>query len=183
MPRIKLPEPADMTDAQRAVYGTVVAGKRGRAPAPFLAWLANPEMADRAQKLGELVRYDTTLPPRLSELAILAVARFWSSEYEWFAHKKEALKAGLDAGIIADIAARRPPRLVNRDEQAVYDFTVALNEMRQVTDERYRAAVDAIGDRAVVELVTLIGYYTLIAMTLNVFEICVPDGVEPELGP
>src|SRR5579862_7878312 len=104
MPRIKLPEPSEMSEAQRRVYDAAVAGRRGRAPMPLLAWLASPEFADRAQSLGEFLRYQTTLSPRLSELAILVVARFWTSHYEWFAHKKEALKAGLDEAVISDIA-------------------------------------------------------------------------------
>src|SRR2546426_12540188 len=103
MPRITIPTPAEMNDEQRQVYEATVAGRRGRAPAPLLVWLQSPELANRAQKLGELVRYETTLPPRLSELAILVVARFWTAHYEWFAHKREALKAGVDPGVIDDI--------------------------------------------------------------------------------
>ncbi len=97
MSRIALPTPDTMTAAQRQAYDAIVAGRRGRAPAPFLAWLHSPELASRAQKLGEFVRYETTMGPRLSELAILVVARWWSSEYEWAIHKAEALKAGVSA--------------------------------------------------------------------------------------
>jgi 4-carboxymuconolactone decarboxylase len=183
MPRIKLPTPDEMNEAQRRVYDAAVAGRRGRAPLPLLAWLASPEFANRAQSLGEFVRYETTLSPRLSELAILVVARFWTSHYEWFAHKKEALKAGLDEAVISDIARRKRPHFSNRDEQVVYDFCVHLNESHSVPDDLYRDASKTIGEQGVVELVGILGYYTLISMTLNTFEIDAPEGFECELQP
>jgi len=183
MPRIKLPAPEEMNEAQRRVYDEAVAGRRGRAPLPMLAWLASPEFARRAQKLGEFVRYETTLPPRLSELAILVVARFWTSHYEWVAHKQEALKAGLDESLIADIAGRRPPRFANRDEQIVYDFCVRMNETHSMPGDMYRETVKTIGEKGVVELVGILGYYTLISMTINAFEIGVPEESERELQP
>jgi 4-carboxymuconolactone decarboxylase len=90
MTRLTFPCVHDMTDAQRTVYDATVAGRRGRVPAPVLAWLHSPELASRAQRLGEFVRDETTLNPRLSELAILVVARHWTSQYEWAAHEAEA---------------------------------------------------------------------------------------------
>ena len=160
-----------MTAAQRAAYDETVAGRRGTAPAPFLAWLRSPELASRAQRLGEFVRYETSLPPRLSELAILVVARHWSSPYEWAVHRPEALKAGLSPDVIDDIDRGRPPRVEGADERAVLDFTVSLTETKRVPDEVYRAAVEALGEQGVVELVGILGYYSLISMTLNAFEI------------
>jgi 4-carboxymuconolactone decarboxylase len=183
MSRIKLPEPSELSEAQRRVYDAAAAARRGRAPLPLLAWLASPEFADRAQSLGEFVRYQTTLSPRLSELAILVVARFWTSHYEWFAHKTEALKAGLDEAVIADIAARTQPHFTNRDEQVIYDFCTHLNETHSVPDDLYREAAETIGEKGVVELVGILGYYTLISMTLNTFEINAPAGYERELRP
>jgi 4-carboxymuconolactone decarboxylase len=135
-----------------------------------------------AQKLGEFVRYETTLPPRLSELAILIIARHWTAQFEWTAHKAEALKGGLDPEIIEDIANRRAPRFKNPDEPVVYDFSVSLNQTHAVPDELYQRAVATIGLRGVVELVGILGYYTLISMTLNTFEI-LPEGTAPELTP
>ncbi len=171
MSRIVLPSIDSMTADQRRAYDTVVAGRRGRAPAPFLAWLHSPELAGRAQKLGEFVRYETTMAPRLSELAILVVAHWWSSEYEWTIHKAEAIKGGVSEVVIAAIASDQPPAFKAVDEQAVYDFAMSLCRSRSVPDHIYQRAVEAIGDRGVVELVGLLGYYTLISMTLNAFEI------------
>jgi 4-carboxymuconolactone decarboxylase len=183
MPRIKIRAREEMTEEQRRVYDATVAGKRGRAPAPLIAWLESPVLADRAQKLGEFVRYETSLPPRLSELAILVMARHWTAQFEWTAHKKEALKGGLDPAIIDDIANRRLPGFKNEDERVVYDFSVTLNTSHTIPDGLYRTAVDTIGTRGVVDLVGILGYYTLISMTLNTFEIDPPDGQPAELKP
>jgi 4-carboxymuconolactone decarboxylase len=171
-----------MTSEQRRVYEETVAGRRGRVPAPLLVWLESPTLADRAQKLGEFVRYQTSLAPRLSELAILVVARHWTAQFEWTAHKAEALKAGLDPEIIEDIANRRPPRFKNPDEPVVYDFSATLNQEHTIPTKLYDRAVTTIGLRGVVELVGILGYYTLISMTLNTFEID-PEGQAPELKP
>ena len=180
MARVKIRTPEEMTGEQRRVYNDTVAGKRGRVPAPLLAWLESPVLADRAQKLGEFVRYETSLPPRLSELAILTVARYWTAQFEWTAHKAEALKAGLDPEIIDDIANRREPRFKNADEPVIYGFSTTLLQKHAVPADLYRKAVETFGLRAVVELVGILGYYTLISMTLNTFEIQ-PEGSAPEL--
>lgn len=181
MARIKIRIPEEMSQEQLRVYHDTVAGRRRRMPAPLAAWLESPLLADRAQKLGEFVRYETSLPPRLSELAILVVARHWTAQFEWIAHKAEALKAGLDAGIIEDIANRQTPRFENPDERLVYEFSVSLNQKHEVSDELYQRVVVVIGLRGVVELVGILGYYTLISMTLNTFEI-EPEGQAPELS-
>ena len=182
MARIKIRTPEEMTAEQRRVYQETLAGRRGRVPAPLVAWLESPPLADHAQKLGEFLRYQTLLAPRLSELAILVVARHWTAQFEWTAHKAEALKAGLDPQIIADIAHRRPPRFRNPDESVVYDFSATLNQRQRIPTTLYDRAVATIGLRGVVELVGILGYYTLISMTLNTFEID-PEGDVPELEP
>jgi 4-carboxymuconolactone decarboxylase len=173
--------PAALTEEQQRVVDETVAGLRGRVPAPLVPWLASPELASRAQRLGEFVRFQTSLPPRLSELAILVTARFWTAQYEWYAHKKLALKTELDPAIIDDIAARRAPRFRAADEQIVYDFSRRLHENHTIDADLYRLAVETLGEQAVVELVGILGYYTLVSMTLNVFEIGLPDGASPEL--
>lgn len=182
MPRIKIRQPEDMNEQQRRVYDETVAGRRGRIPAPLVAWLESPVLADRAQKLGEFVRYETSLPPRLSELAILVVARHWTAQFEWTSHKAEALKSGLHPEIIDDIANRRPPRFKNPDEPVVFEFSATLSQTHAVPEELYNKAVATFGLRGVVELVGILGYYTLISMTLNTFEI-EPEGHAPELKP
>jgi 4-carboxymuconolactone decarboxylase len=183
VPRIEMPALDDLTGEQRRVHDEVVAGLRGRVPAPMRAWIASPELAQRAQHLGEFLRYETSLPPRLSELAILVTARHWTSHFEWFAHKKEALAAGLDPAAIDAIAQRREPQLAGDAERVVYAFARRLHETHGVDDALYGHAVALLGERAVVELVGLLGYYTLVSMTLNTFEIGLPEGTLPELEP
>lgn len=183
MTRISLPSSSSMNEQQRRIYDEIAGGERGYVPAPLLALLRSPELAHRAEQLGAFVRYQTSLPPRLSELAILVTARYWSAHYAWSIHKKEAQKAGLALTIIDAIAMQQHPHFEHPDEQAVYDFSVALQTNHQVSDEQYRAAVEKLGEQGVVELVGVLGYYTLMAMTLNVFEIEVPEGEQAELTP
>jgi 4-carboxymuconolactone decarboxylase len=173
----------EMSELQRAVAAEAMAGKRGRMPAPLRAWLHSPEFGRRAQRLGEFVRYETTLGPRLSELAVLVTARFWTSHYEWFVHKQAALEAGLDPALIDAIADRRPPRFEDPEAQAVYDYAVALHHGHEVPGPVHAAARAALGEQGLVELVGVLGYYTLVAMTLNAFEIGPPDGEPLELQP
>lgn len=172
-----------LNENQRRVYDEITAGDRKQTPVPFHALLQSHELASRVQKLGEFVRYRTILPSRLSELAILIMARFWTAQYEWSVHKKEALKAGLDPAIIREIATRQPPHFAHPDEQVIYDFAVTLYESHHIPDDLYRRSVETLSDQGVVELVGLLGYYTLISMTLNVFEIDVPAGEQAELAP
>lgn len=181
--RVRDLAPDEMTPIQRRVAEAAATGKRGRVPAPLRAWLHSPEMGDRAQRLGEFLRYDTSLSPALSELAILVTARFWTSHYEWYAHKRDGLKAGMDPAVIDAIAARRTPHLADPAAQAVYDYATALHERHGVPDAVHAAAVAVLGEAGVVELVGLLGYYTLVAMTLNAFEIGLPEGEAPELAP
>ena len=179
--RIKIPSREEMSEAQRRVVDDAVAGKRGAAPPPLLAWLASPELAQRAQKLGEFVRFDTSLEPKLSELAILVTARHWTAQYEWFAHKRIALKAGIAAEVIDAIARRAEPKLDDPKARAVYAFSKAMHETHHVPPALYAEATRQLGNRGVVELVGMLGYYTLISMTLNAFEIGLPEGERPEL--
>lgn len=171
----------DMDPHQARVATAAASGKRGRVPAPLRAWLHSPEFGDRAQRLGEFLRYDTTLPPALSELAILVTARAWTAHYEWFAHKREALAAGLDPAIIDAIAHRRPPPLPDPQARAVYDYATALHTHHRIPGSVHDAALAALGERGTVELVGLLGYYTLVAMTLNAFEIGLPEGETSDL--
>ncbi|MGH7104525.1 MAG: carboxymuconolactone decarboxylase family protein [Acetobacteraceae bacterium] len=165
-----------MSAAQRRVADEAVAGKRGRVPAPLRAWIHSPEMAARAQRLGEFLRYETVLGPRLSELAILVTARYWTAHYEWEVHKREALKAGLESAIIAAIAGRRAPPITDGKTQVVYDYAEALHRERNIPDSLHARAIGELGEQGVVELVGLLGYYTLVSMTLNAFAIGEPSG-------
>jgi 4-carboxymuconolactone decarboxylase len=180
--RLRDLQPDEMSDAQRRVAEAAAAGKRGRVPAPLRAWLHSPELGDRAQRLGEFLRYDTSLGPYLSELAILVTARHWTAHYEWYAHKREGLKAGIEPEVIAAIAERRQPPLVDPRAVAVYDYSRTLHETHRVPAAVHEAALAALGERGLVELVGLLGYYTLVAMTLNGFDIGLPEGEAIELG-
>lgn len=174
--------PDQLDPTQREVVHEAVAGKRGRIPGPLRIWIRSPELGRHAQRLGAFLRYDTTLGPRLSELAILVTARRWTSHYEWYAHKREALKAGLEPSIITAIATRQPPIFTDPAAEAVYAYATALHETHHVPQPVHEAAIAALGERGVVELVGLLGYYTLVAMTLNAFEFDLPEGEQPELA-
>jgi 4-carboxymuconolactone decarboxylase len=179
MKRMTTLPPEALSDKQREVLDEAAGGKRGRVPAPMRAWIRSPEFARRAQRLGECMRYDTRLGPILSELAILVTARYWDAQYEWHVHAKEALKAGLDPAIVQDISMRRQPVFADPAQAVVYKFSSALHHTRQVPEPLYAEAVATLGEQGVVELVGILGYYTLVSMTLNVFDIGVPEG-EPD---
>ena len=172
-----------MTTEQRRVADKAAAGKRGRVPAPLLAWLHSPEFGDRAQALGEFLRYDTSLGPALAELAILVTARFWTAQYEWHAHSRLAREAGVAEGVIEAIAARRRPDLDDPKAVVVYDYATTMHAERTVDQALHDRAVALLGETGVVELVGLLGYYTLVSMTLNGFAVGLPDGAAPELSP
>src|ERR687893_339230 len=175
MARIELTPEAERTPEERAVCEEAASGLRGRIPAPMIAWIRNPELGRRGQRLGELLRYQTTLEPRLSELAILVCARHWTSHYEWTAHKREGLKAGLDPEGVAAIAARRKPGLRDAQEQAVHDAASTLLATGRLPAALHARATGVLGERGLVELVGILGYYSLVALTLNAFEIGLPD--------
>ncbi|MGV6874304.1 carboxymuconolactone decarboxylase family protein [Pseudochelatococcus sp. B33] len=181
MARLKLPDDAEITREQAEVVAEAVAGRRGKVPAPMIAWLRNPELARRGQKLGELLRFETTLAPHLSELAILVSARHWSAHHEWSAHKTLALAAGLDPRTVADIAARRPPYLRDEREDTVFAVSATLLASARLPAALYRRAEAVLGERGLVELVGILGYYSLVALTLNAFELGLPENAAPEL--
>ena len=169
-----------LTAAQRRVYDATRTGKRGAVPANVQAWLPSPEMADRAQHLGAFLRYDTSLPPRLSELAILVVAHRWTCAYEWATHAGEAARAGIAAEVIAAIGRGQTPEVGEADARMVVAVAAELAHDGRLTDETFAAADMALGRVELVELVGLIGYYTMVAFTLNAFDVPVPDGA-PQL--
>jgi 4-carboxymuconolactone decarboxylase len=182
MPRLTMPDPADMTPEQHQAVAETVGGKRGKVPAPLHAWIRSPELARRGQALGEFLRYDTIMPARMVELAILVTARHWTAHYEWMAHKKLALEGGLAPAIIDAIAARTTPAFTAPDEQMVYTVAQSLLQTQSVPDALYAEAIIVLGERALVELVGVLGYYALVSMTLNTFQIGMPEGFQQELG-
>jgi 4-carboxymuconolactone decarboxylase len=182
MTRIADLAPDQMTAAQRSVHEAIASGPRKGVRGPLAVWLHRPELASHAQALGRYCRYETALPPRLSELAILVIARIWGSEYEWYAHKPIALDAGVSPEIVEAIRTRAAPVFDDAAQAAVHGFVVQLHEDRRVSDAVYAEAVAQLGEPAVIDLVGIAGYYTLISMTINAFEVAPPDGVARELA-
>jgi len=179
MPRMPDLDPEKLSPEQRKVHDAILSGPRGHVVGPLRVWLQSAELADRAQALGAFCRFGTGLPPRLSELAILVTGAHWRAGFEWHAHAPIALNAGLDAAAIEAIRVGKTPSLAKSEEAAVYAFAKELLDTRQVSDATYRAAVAALGQKAVVELVGILGYYGLISMTINAFEVPLPDGAAP----
>ena len=182
MPRLPDIDVARLTPEQRKVHDAIVAGPRGKVEGPLRVWLTSPEFAARAQELGAFCRFGTTLAPRLSELAILVTAAHWRAAFEWNAHKKFAREAGVSPAVIDAIKAEAEPRFANDDEAAVHAFARELLQSRRVSDATYARATAALGAVGVVDLVGILGYYGLISMTINAFEVPVPDGPDPFAG-
>ncbi len=183
MSRIPLPEENRLDGAQRRVYDDIKAGRRGAVLDLFMMLLHSPELADRAQRLGVFLRYETSLPTRLSELAVLTTAKHWNSSYEWHFHEKEALAGGLAPNIIGDVRSGKAPKFANADEAAVYAYARETLTNRHASDETYQTALAHFGNAGMVELTCLIGYYCMIALTLNEHGVALPEGAEPALPP
>jgi 4-carboxymuconolactone decarboxylase len=148
---------------------------------PYRAYIRNPDLAPRLSALSEYLRWNTTLAPRLSEFAILITARQWTAQYEWFAHYPLALKAGLDPKILGDLAAGRRPDNMRDDEAALYDLATALYRDKKVTDTVYKAAADKFGERGMMDIIGIIGYYDLVSMTLITMQAGAPNDSVPPL--
>lgn len=176
MPRIEPTPDADLTDEQKAIRDRIIA-TRGKARGPFMVWLQSPELADRAQHLGAFCRYHSSLTPRLSELAILVMGAHWKAAYEWNAHVEHAKKAGVPDDVIEAIRTGAEPAFSSAEDEAVYAFATELLRDRKVSDATYVHAKSILGQRSVVDLVGILGYYTLISMTCVAFEVD-PHGPE-----
>ncbi|MGH7054759.1 MAG: carboxymuconolactone decarboxylase family protein [Stellaceae bacterium] len=176
MSRYREITPAWMTPEQRRVHDQIVAGRRGRFGGPFQLLIRSPEICEHAAKLGEHLRWSTSLPARLSELAILTTARFWRAQYEWYAHAPLAEKADVPAAAIEASRRGDTPSFDRPDEALVYAICTDLQKTQRLSDERFAEAIATLGETGLVEVVALIGYYTLIGNTLNVFRVAVPEG-------
>lgn len=160
---------AAATPAQEAVLDEILSGPRGNLDGPFLAWIASPELAEHAQRLGAFCRYRTGLPLRLSELAILVTAVQWRAQAEWQIHYPIALQAGASTEIAEALLEGKRPVFADPDEALIYDFATELYDAKRVSDPTFEKAVKRFGHETTVNLVGLLGYYALVAMTLNVF--------------
>ena len=186
--RFPLLDPAQLTAEQTQLVKALLAGPRGGgdhspeamkhilANGPFNAWARSPVLGDRLQKVGEYLRYGSTLPLRLNEFAILITARHWTSQFEWFAHHSLAMKAGLSPRITEQLALNKRPEGMSEDETAVYDFCTELHQQKNVTDATYKKAVALFGEKGVMDLIGVSGYYTAVSMTLNVARVPLPEG-------
>ena len=176
MSRLPALPPEEMTPEQKQVHDAIVAGPRGAVQGPLAVWLHRPELAARAQALGEYCRYNSSLPNRLSELAILVTARQWSAEFEWFAHSQHAAAAGLSAEVIEAIRKGAIPEFDQADEKVVYEVATAIYRDRRLPEDLYARALNVLGQDALVDLIGVLGYYALISMTINAFDVRPPAG-------
>jgi 4-carboxymuconolactone decarboxylase len=190
--RFKQIPPENLTPEQRVLADGVRSGPRaaikntsattpGPLGGPFNVWLRTPDIGNIIQQLGAAIRFRSSLPAKLNELAICITARKWSAQYEWHAHRKLAVDAGLDPAIADDIAQGRKPARMAEDEQLVYDVSTELHQTGGLSDATYKRALDRFGEQGIVDLIAVNGYYTLVSFTLNVDRTPLPAGVAPPL--
>lgn len=173
----------EMTLPQRTMIDHLLAGPRGGAEGPFNVLLRSPEMGDLAATFGAATRFSTSVPRKLNELAIILVARYWTSQYEWYAHQRAAVAAGLAPAITEAIANGQRPRGMQADEEVVYNFCTELLNTKQVTDQTFAATKALLGERGVVDLIGVMGWYHTVSMVLNVDRYPMPDGGPLPLKP
>jgi 4-carboxymuconolactone decarboxylase len=173
----------EMTPAQKAMIEHVLSGPRGSTDGPFNVQLRSPEMGDLGQQFGAATRFATSVPRKLYELAIIITARHWTAQFEWTAHHRGALQAGVSPAVCDAIAQGRRPSAMPPDEEAVYNFATELLEKKQVSDATFDAAKKVLGERGVVDLISVMGWYGTVSMYLNVDRYPLPEGSQAELKP
>jgi len=173
----------EMTPAQKKMFENLISGERRGASGPFNVLLRSPEMGDLAQQFGASMRFHSSIPSKLNELAIIITARHWTSHYEWYAHRRAAQAAGLSQAVIDAIAEGKRPASMQPDEEVVYNFVTELLTTKQVSDKTFQATKDRFGERGVVDLIGVTGYYQLVSMLLNTDRYPLSAGVQPELKP
>ncbi|HYS56533.1 MAG TPA: carboxymuconolactone decarboxylase family protein [Burkholderiales bacterium] len=159
---------AKMTDAQRKAAEEMIAGPRKGVKGPFVPLLRSPELMDRLQKVGEYLRFKSSLDQRISELVMLVVSRKWTQQFEWFVHVPLGRKAGISEDTIAALADGRRPSGMSEDEQVAYDFCEELLRNKGVSETTYRRAVDRFGETGVIDMLGVAGYFTTVSMIMNV---------------
>jgi len=177
-----LPED-ELTPAQRAAAAEIAAGPRGGLIGPFIPALRSPEFMRKLQALGEYLRFRNAFGPALTEFTILLIARRWTQQFEWAMHEPLARKQGIEPDVIAALARGERPESMTEPQQAIYDFVLELEHDREVSDAVYDRVVAAIGDAGVIDLIGTVGYYTTLAMILNVARTPLPDDLQPALSP
>ena len=168
-----------LSPEQRRLHDDIGGTRSGTARGPFAVWLRTPAIAAKANEFGNALRLGGTLDKKSFEIAVLAVARHWSADYEWFAHEKNALKAGLPASIITAIRERRLPEFETDDQKLVYEIVSELNTTLRLSDAAYRRALEHFGLETLIELVSVAGFYSAVAMMINAFDVPVPGDAKP----
>ena len=171
----------EMTPAQHKMMEDLFSGPRGGADGPFNVLLRSPEMGNIAQQFGASMRFNQNMPRKLNELAIIITGRYWTAQYEWYAHKRAALAAGLNPAIVDAIAEGRRPAAMQKDEEAVYTFCTEVLNTKHVSDATFAMAKDAVGEKGIVDLMGVMSWYQMVSMLLNVDRYPLPAGVQPEL--
>jgi 4-carboxymuconolactone decarboxylase len=180
MPEIPL---AKMTPAQKKAAEEIMAGPRGEVKGPFVALIRSPEFMNRVQKVGEYIRFICPLDKRLNEFAAIIGARHWGQQFEWWAHYRQAVEAGLDPKIGDAVAEGRRPDGMAEDETIVYDLLTEVLVTKGASDTTYARAVKKFGEAGVIDLLGIAGYYGLLAMVMNVARTAVPEGKPLPLPP
>jgi 4-carboxymuconolactone decarboxylase len=170
-----------MTDAQKKVAEELVAGPRGALVGPFIPLLRSPEFMSRLQKTGAYLRFGSSLPPKVNEFVILLTSRQWTQQFEWDAHIPLALKAGVQPEVLKAMSEGRRPVGMDPDEELAYDFSTELHQNESVSDATYERAVKRFGEQGVIDMVGLRGYYSMLAMIMNVARTPLPEGRTPQL--
>jgi 4-carboxymuconolactone decarboxylase len=173
----------EMTPEQKTMMEHLFAGERRGAGGPFNVLLRSPEMGDLAQQFGASMRFHSSLPRKLNEMAIIITARHWTAQYEWNAHRAAAAQAGLNEATIQSIAAGKRPASMDADETIIYNFSTELLTKHEVSDGIFKVTKDKFGEKGVVDLIGVMGYYQLVSMLLNVDRYPLPAGAKPELPP
>ena len=180
MPAIPLDK---MTDLQKKYAEEIIKGPRGALYGPFVPLIRSPELMDRAQRMGEHLRFKSAIGNKLSELVILIVARQWTQQVEWYIHDPIAIKVGIKPETVRAIAEGRRPAGMSEDEEIVYDFCTELHVNKSISDATYDRAVKRFGEQGVMDMLGINGYYTLLAMIMNGTRTAVPDGKPAPLKP
>jgi 4-carboxymuconolactone decarboxylase len=172
--------PGTVTDAQAETYKNILGTteQKFNLGGPFTAFLQSPEFAVRTTDMAKFLRFESSLSPRQVELAIIVTARFWTAQYEWYAHAKFAAMAGVEEEIIQAIKENRRPDFTRADDETIYTFCQQLHIDHQVSDKTYQDGIALLGEQGIVELIGLIGFYTMVSMTLNTIKVAVPAGEE-----
>jgi 4-carboxymuconolactone decarboxylase len=181
--RMPAMDPDTMNDAQRGAAAALIAGPRKGVFGPFVPLLRSPALLERMQRVGEYLRFESSVPQRLNEWAILVTARFWTNQFEWAVHHPLAIKAGVASSSLDALARRERPASMAVDEAVVHDFVNELLQRHEVSDDRYAAAIELLGEPGVVDLLGTVGYFSALDLLMNALRTPAPATNLPPLVP